>query len=135
MAYLDRTTDPSRRTTAITAVIAIHALIAYVLVTGLAGKFVPPPHIPFVGGQIPLPPPPPPSPTPQPSQSAQPEHPAATPLPMPIPTTPPEFPASYRKPEPPADLWHRHRTDRHPHAHRRCSSPGRRCRRTIRASG
>ena len=84
MAYLDRTTDPNRRTTAIAAVIIIHSLIGYVLVTSLVGTFVPPPHIPFAGRPIPLPTPPPPPPTPQPSQSAHPEYPMATPQPTPV---------------------------------------------------
>ncbi len=73
MAYLDRTADPRRRTTAITGVIAIHALIGYVLVTGLVYQFVP--HGPgdITGYPIPLPTPtPPPTPTPQPSASPHP---------------------------------------------------------------
>ncbi len=92
MAYLDRTTDPNRRTAAIAAVIIIHALFGYVLVTSLVGKFVPPPHAPFQGVPIPLPTPPPPPPAPQPSQSAHPEYPTATPQPTPLPTTPPDLP-------------------------------------------
>nr|WP_166176160.1 energy transducer TonB [Altererythrobacter segetis] len=73
MAYFDRSTDPARRATAITGVIVIHALIGYVLVTGLVAKFVPPPHVPFVGGTIALPPPPPPQPerTDKPSPRAE----------------------------------------------------------------
>ena len=62
MAYLDRTPDPRRRMTAITGVIAIHALLGYMLVTGLVSHFVPPIDKPLLGGQIALPPPPPPQP-------------------------------------------------------------------------
>lgn len=36
MSYTNRTHDPRRRTTAIAAVIAIHAVVGYVLVTGLS---------------------------------------------------------------------------------------------------
>ena len=65
MAYLDRTADPRRRTTAITGVIAIHALIAYGLVTGLVGTFTPHGEPALVGTNFPLTPPPPPSPEPE----------------------------------------------------------------------
>lgn len=35
MSYLDRTADPNRRTAAITGVIVIHALLGYMVITGL----------------------------------------------------------------------------------------------------
>jgi protein TonB len=73
MAYLDRTPDPRRRATAITGVIAIHALIGYVLVTGLVSHFVPQVDKPLVGGTVALPPPPPPSPTPEESRKPTPQ--------------------------------------------------------------
>jgi len=74
MAYLDRTADPRRRTTAITGVIAIHALIGYVLVTGLVYQFVPHKRGDIAGYPLPLPTPtPPPTPTPQPSASPHPQ--------------------------------------------------------------
>jgi protein TonB len=69
MAYLDHTADPRRRTTAITAVIAIHALIAYVLVTGLVQRFTGHERDDLVSFFRPAPPPPP---TPQPKQSEAP---------------------------------------------------------------
>jgi protein TonB len=88
MAYLDRTTDPRRRTSAITGVIAIHALIAYVLVTGLVYELVPHKDGDLTGYRIPLPPPaPPPTPIPQPRASPNPV-PAPTPGPIPYPPTP-----------------------------------------------
>lgn len=88
MAYLERTADPRRRTTAITGVIAIHLLIGYVLITGLAQRFVPIFDPPLVGRPIPLPTPtPPPPPTPQPSASPNPV-PTVTPGPIPFPPTP-----------------------------------------------
>lgn len=49
MAYLDRATDPRRRTTAITGVIVIHAALVYILVTGLVQTFVPHPRDIFSG--------------------------------------------------------------------------------------
>jgi protein TonB len=64
MAYLDRT-DPGRRTTAITGVLVIHALIGYALVTGLVSTFVPHERDKFTGFIRPAPPPPPPSPRPK----------------------------------------------------------------------
>ena len=80
MAYLDRHTDPARRTTAITGVIIVHALIGYVLVTGLVSQFVPRIDPPLTGMNFPLPPPPPPpspeethKPTPQAEQPTAPE--------------------------------------------------------------
>jgi protein TonB len=69
MAYLDHTADPRRRTTAITVVIAIHALIAYVLVTGLVQRFTGHEPDDLVSFFRPAPPPPP---TPQPKQSEPP---------------------------------------------------------------
>lgn len=58
--------DPSRRAKAIIAVGAIHAVLAYGLVTGLGGVIRDPFAPPLVGTQIPLPPlPPPPEPTPE----------------------------------------------------------------------
>jgi protein TonB len=101
MAYLDRTADPNRRTTAISGVIAIHALIGYLLMTGLVYKFVPREGGGTVGYAIPLPTPtPPPTPTPQPSASPStaptpapwPPIPVATPTPTPgpIPTPGPQ---------------------------------------------
>jgi len=67
MSYLNHAQDPARRTKAIIAVGAIHAGLAYMLVTGLGAdiveRLVPPP---LTGTQIPLPPPPPdPKPTPK----------------------------------------------------------------------
>lgn len=102
MAYLDRT-DPRRRTTAITGVIAIHALLGYLLVTGLVYKLVPHADAPLVGGTIPLPPPPAPTPTPapQPSASSDPQ-PAPLPrFPLPVPTTVPD-PLPIPNPQPSA---------------------------------
>jgi protein TonB len=88
MAYLDRSADPRRRTSAITGVIAIHSLIAYLLVTGLVYKFVPHDTGGIEGYPIPLPTPtPPPTPTPQPSASSDPV-PIPTPGPIPYPPTP-----------------------------------------------
>lgn len=82
MAYLDRHTDPARRTTAITGVIIVHALIGYVLVTGLVSQFVPHIDPPLTGMNFPLPPPPPPpspeetrKPTPQAEQPTAPDRP------------------------------------------------------------
>jgi protein TonB len=75
MAYLDGIPDPRRRTTAITGVIAVHALLGYVLVTGLVSHFAPTIDKPLVGGTIALPPPPPP----QPQETRQPVVAAATP--------------------------------------------------------
>ena len=68
MAYLDHTADPRRRTTAITAVIAIHALIAYVLLTGLVQRFTGHKPDDLVAIFHPAPPPP----TPQPPQPEKP---------------------------------------------------------------
>lgn len=91
MAYLDRPTDPRRRSTAITGVVLIHALIGYVLVTGLVSKFTPQHDAPLVGRAIPLPSPPPPTPTPQPKASAQPQGPTVVPRPIPLPIPAPTF--------------------------------------------
>jgi protein TonB len=92
MSYLDRTADPNRRTAAIVGVIAVHALIGYGLVTGLAARFRPPVHRTIDGYSVPLPTPtpPPPPPTPQPSATATPQGPIA--LPQPFPTDAPTFP-------------------------------------------
>ncbi len=68
MGYLDGIPDARRRTTAITGVIAVHALLGYVLATGLVSHFTPAIDKPLLGGTIPLPPPPPPSPQPQESR-------------------------------------------------------------------
>jgi len=60
MSYLDQAHDPRRRAKAVLGVGAIHAVLAYGIVTGLGAeivdRFVPPP---LIGQQIPLPPPPP----------------------------------------------------------------------------
>ncbi len=99
MAYLDRNPDPQRRTTAITGVIAIHALIVYLLVTGLVYTYQP-----HFGGRtggysIPLPTPtPPPTPTPQPSASSDPN-----PIPAPLPPFPFPSPAPTLEPAPVAN--------------------------------
>lgn len=101
MSYLDRTTDPNRRTTAITGVIAIHALLVYALVTGLVYTQVPRVWHPFGGYPVPLPTPtsPPPPPTPQPSASPDPI-PAPWPRPpLPLPTETPT-PAATSTPGP-----------------------------------
>jgi protein TonB len=88
MAYLERTADPRRRTTAITGVIAIHALLGYVLVTGLVQRFAPTYDPPLIGRPIPVrTPAPPPPPAPQPSASPKPV-PIPTPGPIPYPPTP-----------------------------------------------
>lgn len=68
MSYLDRTPDPSRRTTAIAGVIVIHALLGYVLLTGLAFKLVPR-QVPHIIADFYTDPPPP---TPQPKQPDKP---------------------------------------------------------------
>jgi len=83
MSYLDRTSDPRRRTTAITGVIVVHALLGYVLLTGLAAKFTPS-RVPHIIGDFYPDPPPPPSPTPQPRQSEKPlDHTEKTVAPIP----------------------------------------------------
>ena len=87
MAYIDQTQDSTRRTKAIIAVGAIHAGLAYILVTGLGAdivdRFVPPP---VTGTQIPLPPPPKPEPTPEADPVAT--DPVAPVPPIPIPPPP-----------------------------------------------
>ena len=65
MAYLDRHTDPGRRTTAITGVLIIHALIGYVLVTSLVSTITTRERDRFTGFFDPAPPPPPPTPQPK----------------------------------------------------------------------
>jgi protein TonB len=87
MAYLDRTADPNRRSAAIIGVIAVHALIAYLLVTGLVYVQGPRPWHHFGGYPIPLPSPPPPTPTPTPQPSA-----SSSPVPNPVPRPPFPFP-------------------------------------------
>jgi protein TonB len=90
MSYLDRTADPNRRTTAVIGVIAIHSMIAYLLVTGLAGRINFHPIPAATGFPIPSPTPtPPPTPTPQPSASPSPEPTIAPPWPFPPPTPAP----------------------------------------------
>lgn len=110
MAYLDRTPDPQRRATAITGVVAIHALIAYLLVTGLVYHYHPHLEDRTGGYPIPLPTPtPPPTPTPQPSATSapnpfptpRPPFPFPTPLPTPDPfPTPSPFPTAGPSPLP-----------------------------------
>ena len=91
MAYLDRTQDPRRRNIAIIGVAAIHALMAYVVIHGLAVHLFPPaPPPPLAGPNIPLPPPPPP-PKPHPRQTQTPKGPTVTPQPVPQPTPVPTF--------------------------------------------
>lgn len=64
MSYLDRRHDPRRRATAIVAVGAIHAVLGFVVVTGLGGVIIKQLDTPpFEGVQIPIAPPPP-DPTP-----------------------------------------------------------------------
>jgi protein TonB len=72
MSYLDRTNDPSRRTTAIAGVIVVHALLGYVLLSGLAIKYAPNLVPPLVSSFDPADPPPPPPPTPQPRKPDKP---------------------------------------------------------------
>jgi protein TonB len=89
MSYLDRTADPNRRTAAITGVIGIHALLVYLLATGLVSRYVPHDLPPLTGRQWPLPTPtPPPTPTPQPSALPRPQ-PTTAPFPFPFPTPTP----------------------------------------------
>ena len=59
MSYFDRTTDPARRTTAIAGVVIVHALLGYVLLTGLAAKYAPQivPRIVTTFDPAPMPPP------------------------------------------------------------------------------
>jgi protein TonB len=89
MAYLNHAHDPARRTKAIIGVGAIHAGLAYLLITGLGTtiveQFVPPP---LVGTQIPLPPPPPPKPEPTPERDPVAVDPVAPVPPIPLPPTP-----------------------------------------------
>jgi protein TonB len=77
MSYLDRTPDPTRRTTAVAGVVAIHALLAYVLLTGLAVTFTPSHLPPLIADFVPKPPPPP-TPTPQPKRPDKPVNQAET---------------------------------------------------------
>jgi protein TonB len=72
MSYLDHTLDPRRRGIAIAGVAGIQALLAYILITGLAVQIVPRIwHNPTGGVQVPLPPPPAPTPTPTPTPTAR----------------------------------------------------------------
>ena len=65
MSYLDYTQDPRRRGIAIAGVAGIQAVLAYIIVTGLAVQIVPRTWMHPTGGvEIPLPPPPTPTPTP-----------------------------------------------------------------------
>lgn len=73
MAYVDQTQAKNRKS-AVIMVGAIHAVIGYGLIVGLApGIFDPPEPKRVIGAQIPLPPvPPPPEPGPQPSELTKP---------------------------------------------------------------
>ncbi|MDZ4307797.1 TonB family protein [Allopontixanthobacter sp.] len=73
MAYVDQAQAKNRKS-AVIMVAAIHAVIGYGLIVGLApGIFDPPAPKPFVGTQIPLPPvPPPPKTDPQPTELTKP---------------------------------------------------------------
>jgi len=62
MSYLNRTTNPRQRSTAVAGVIAIHALLGYVVLTGLIQHMGPRHRDIFSGTLYPEPPPPPPSP-------------------------------------------------------------------------
>src|SRR5688500_16614981 len=65
MSFVDRKQDPHRRAHAIIAVGAIHAGLAYVVVTGLGAEIIEQlGSPPITATQIPLTPPPPPDPTP-----------------------------------------------------------------------
>ena len=105
MSYLDRTADPNRRTTAIIGVIAIHSVIAYLLVTGLTYVRLPtfeqnPTGFP-VPTPTPTPPPPPPTPQPSPTTTSDPVPGPPTPFPFPTPTPVPDpFPTPNPLPTP-----------------------------------
>jgi protein TonB len=73
MAYVDQTQAKNRKS-AVIMVGAIHAVIGYALIVGLApGIFDPPEPRPFIGAQIALPPVPPPHETdPQPTKLTRP---------------------------------------------------------------
>lgn len=62
MSYLNRTTNPRQRSTAIAGVIAIHALLGYVVLTGFIQHIGPRHRDIFSGTLYPEPPPPPPQP-------------------------------------------------------------------------
>jgi len=64
MSYLNRTTNPQQRSAAVAGVIAIHALLGYVVLTGLIQHMGPRHRDIFSGTLYPEPPPPPP-PTPE----------------------------------------------------------------------
>jgi protein TonB len=94
MSYVDRTADPNGRTTAIIGVIAIHSVIAYLLVTGLTYVRLPtfvhnPTGFP-VPTPTPTPPPPPPTPQPSPTTTSDPIPGPQTPFPFPTPTPVPD---------------------------------------------
>lgn len=70
MSYTQQANDPRRRATAIAGVIAIHAAVGLIIVTGLTvNGFIKPEETPFEGFTVPLDPPPP---TPTPSASVAP---------------------------------------------------------------
>ncbi|MBB3692797.1 energy transducer TonB [Sphingomonas sp. BK580] len=87
MAYADRVPS-SRRLTTLAAVAAIHGLIGYVFVSGMAASFVTSVTTELTIRNIPLETPPPPDPAPQPTQVAsklQPRETIVTPEPV-VPT-------------------------------------------------
>ncbi len=77
MAYADQVPS-SRRLTTLAAVAAIHGLIGYVFVSGMAASFVHEVATELTIRNIPLETPPPPDPAPQPSQVASKQQPART---------------------------------------------------------
>ena len=101
MSYLDHPQDPARRAKAIVAVGAIHAMIGYVLVTGLGAeiveRFAPPP---LVGTNIPLPPPPDPKPAPESAEKPLPPTALLPPIELPRSDPPPDV-LTEDKPLPP----------------------------------
>ena len=90
MSYVQQRSDPRSRATAVLGVVAVHAGIAAIVITGLTVVgYIQPKKQEFGGGQIPLPPPPKP-PEPEPSQSAVAKDPVIlVPLPpLPLPPKP-----------------------------------------------
>ncbi|MBW6526027.1 energy transducer TonB [Sphingomonas sp. RHCKR7] len=84
MAYADRVPS-SRRLTTFAAVAAIHGLIGYVFVSGMAASFVTSVTTELITHNVPLDTPPPPDPAPQPKQMApklQPTETVVTPEPI-----------------------------------------------------
>ena len=77
MAYADRVPS-SRRLTTLAAVAAIHGLIGYVFVSGMAASFVTTVTTELTIRNIPLETPPPPDPAPQPTQIASKQQPTQT---------------------------------------------------------